>query len=176
MSTHTAPMSPSATLQLPSSVLLFTTQMAASIPPVFTTEMEILPISKLIFRCICSGVPRPQLIPTVLRFQTLKCNLMSIFRMCGSMSCSTLALQNPYPMLVSFSGIPTHDVSPMVLLCHFLAYSQVGWFFFLSKHLPSPNSGFWTRPVTIMMRREDLIASNASQDVRGKVATSPFSK
>lgn len=72
------------------------------------------------------GVPRPQLIPTVLRFQTLKCNLMSIFRMCGSMSCSTLALQNPYPMLVSFSGIPTHDVSPMALLCHFLAYSQVG--------------------------------------------------
>lgn len=48
--------------------------------------------------------------------------------------------------------------------------------FFLSKHLPSPNSGFWTRPVTIMMRREGLIASNASQDVRGRVATSPFSK
>lgn len=56
------------------------------------------------------------------------------------------------------------------------AYSQVRWFFFLSKHLPSPKSGFWTRLVTTMMRREDLITSNTSQTGRRRVVSSPLSK
>lgn len=98
----------------------------------------------------------------------------------------SLALQN-YPQKKKKNPQPLQDAShlqwgtlPPRMIHHLTlslqAYSQVGWFFFLSKHLPSPKSRFWTRLVTTMMRREDLITSNTSQTGRRRVVSSPLSK
>lgn len=69
---------------------------------------------------------------------------------------------------------PTYDTSPYSVTPSLLSSTLI--FFFLSKHLPSPKSGFWTRLVTTMMRREDLITSNTSQTGRRRVVSSPLSK
>lgn len=84
-------------------------------------------------------------------------------------------IHNPYRMPVTFSGAPPH-VWYIALLCHSKLTLKYADFFFLSKHLPSPKSGFWTRLVTTMMRREDLITSNTSQTGRRRVVSSPLSK
>lgn len=84
-------------------------------------------------------------------------------------------IHNPYRMVVTFSGTPhTYDTSSYSVASSLLPSRLI--FFFLSKHLPSPKSGFWTRLVIIMMRREDLITSNTSQTGRRRVVSSPLSK